>query len=132
MLNIHCINMNWKNILAFSFSLLYLILISLFIYFSKVEIVCGFNNPCLRFCSSDTEKYSNKILYDEFLASNFSQWFDETDFDRVNFFRGPLLCNGKIKQLEVVQDEDDEYGDTMIDGRCCQFTYGYNNFDNAA
>lgn len=111
--------MNWKKILAFSFSLLYLILISLFIYFSRIEIICGFSNPCLRFCSSDTEKFSNKVLFDEFMDSNFSKWYEYSDFDRISFYRGPLFCNGKIEALKIVEkehgddDDDDDYVQTM-------------------
>jgi len=100
--------MSWKKILAYSFSLLYLILVSLFLNYSKMEIMCGFEKPCVRFCSLDAEKYSDKILFDEFMESKMSNWYKDTELDDANIFRGLPLCNGKVKPLEIVEDDNDE------------------------
>ncbi|CAG9805356.1 unnamed protein product [Chironomus riparius] len=103
--------MNWKKLVANSASLIYLILISLFFFFFKTDFICRFEKPCLRFCSSDTEKYSNVLLFDEFIDSNVTYWF-QNNYNLTNIFRGPPYCNGEMKLLETVKnkynDEDEE------------------------
>ena len=109
--------MNWKKLFVYSASLIYLILISLFLYFFKIDFICGYEKPCLRFCSTDTEKYSDEMLFDELMNSSFTYWFGE-DYNLTNIFRGPPLCNNELKvignltnkkdDLEDVDDEDND------------------------
>jgi len=61
--------MNKKIVVTISVILIYVALFFLFIYFSKRSYGCGYGSPCIRFCSSDTNEYSDDFLLEQFRES---------------------------------------------------------------
>ncbi|CAG9805354.1 unnamed protein product [Chironomus riparius] len=100
--------MHLKKIFTFSSSILYLTLVSLFLYYSKLEIICGYESLCIRFCSLDTEEFSDKFLFDEFMEGKIHM-YDYDEYDMMNIIRGPPLCNGKIKPLEILKEKENKF-----------------------
>lgn len=103
--------MSWNKIFTISSSSLYIILGSLLFYYYRIDILCGYKNPCLRFCSTDSEKYSDKELFDNLLESNLTRWY-EFQFDEVRIYRGYPECSGEIvtiKKYEETHPNDDDF-----------------------
>ena len=95
--------MNWKKIFTISSSCLYIILGSLLFYNYRIDILCGYENPCLRFCSTDTEKYSDKELFDSLLENNITRWYDN-EFDDVRIYRGLPECSGNVITIKTFEE----------------------------
>ena len=100
--------MSWKKIIAATSSLLYLILISLLFYYYRIDFICGYKGPCLRFCSTDNEKYSNRVLFDSLKKDNISDYY-APKFEEIKFYRGPPECNSIIISIEDVEVKSDYY-----------------------
>lgn len=105
---IQSVRMNWKQIIAATSSLLYLILISLFFYHYRLEFVCSYESPCIRFCSKDIEKYSDKTLYESLKKDNLTRYYD-SEFDDMTIYREPPSCSGRLINIEDVEIVDEDY-----------------------
>ena len=100
--------MSWKKIFAATSSILYLILISLLFYYYRQEFICGYKSPCIRFCATDTEKYSDKILFDSLKKDNMTRYYD-AKFEEIKFLRGPPTCNVQLINIDDKEVDNDRY-----------------------
>ena len=105
MFSIQSDNMNWKNIFAISSGIFYIIFISLFLYYHREELLCERGSKCLRFCSSDTEKYSNKLLFESLKENNNKL---KHNFDEVKIFRGLPTCSGNLEEAKKSNTTENE------------------------
>ncbi|KAL7036855.1 hypothetical protein ACKWTF_008960 [Chironomus riparius] len=103
--------MSWKNIFALTSSILYLILISLLFFYYRINFICGYKSACIRFCSKDTEKFSNRILFDSLKKDNMTRYYDP-EFEKITFFRGAPECNVQMISIDDVKVESDYYNST--------------------
>lgn len=87
--------MNKKFLVTISVTLIYIVLFFLFIYFSKRSYGCGYGSPCIRFCSSDTQEYSDKNLLEQFKKSKSAKQM-QTIVKNLRVIRGEPTC-GKMK-----------------------------------
>lgn len=100
--------MSWKKIFAATSSILYLILISLLFYYYRLDFICGYKSPCIRFCSAHTERYSDKVLFDSLKQDNMTRYYDP-EFDEIKFLRGPPTCNVQFINIDDKEVENDHY-----------------------
>ncbi|XP_070491554.1 G-protein coupled receptor Mth-like isoform X2 [Chironomus tepperi] len=108
--------MNWKKIFVATSSVLYLILISVLIYYYRKEFICHYESVCLRFCSTDTEKYSDKFLYDSLKKNNLSHHYD-IEFDDLSIIRGRPTCHGSLINIEDEEKTESYYSDSSPNPR---------------
>lgn len=113
--------MSWKTIFVVSCGCLYLILGALFFYNYRIDFLCTFESPCLRFCESDHEKHSDKELFDSLMKNNITRWYG-AEFDDVRIFRGLPECNGRI--LNVEENEEKLINETDVS----DYYYSYGSY----
>ncbi|KAL7036863.1 hypothetical protein ACKWTF_008966 [Chironomus riparius] len=93
--------MNKKIIVTICAVIIYAIL---FVYVTKNvagQSECGnYFQFCIRFCSADTETFSDDFLLDEFLKSEFGKSFKNLIGFNFNVFRGFPVC-GELKYFQL-------------------------------
>ena len=94
--------MNKKIVVTISVILIYVALFFLFIYFSKRSYGCSYRSPCIRFCSSDTNKYSDEFLLEQFKESKTANKMRNVD-KGLKVIRGAPAC-GKLKYWPPNED----------------------------
>lgn len=105
---IQSVRMSWNKIIAATSSFLYLILILFIFYYYRLEFVCSYESPCIRFCSKDIEKYSDKTLYESLIKDNLTRYYD-SEFDDLTIYREPPSCNGRLINVKDVEIDDEDY-----------------------
>jgi len=85
---------------SFSIIIIYSILFGLIVKSFREQYECQEDFNCIRFCSTDVEKYSDKFLANDFLNSESSKElfiqppFDKIDIDDIKIYRGSPVCGG--------------------------------------
>ncbi|CAG9805351.1 unnamed protein product [Chironomus riparius] len=113
--------MNKKLLFTIFVILIYGALFFLYANISKRSYECGFGSPCIRFCSSDTNEYSDESLLKQFKESKSSNRMIRSNSLKV--IRGAPAC-GKLKywppNMEVNSTDPpykfDYYGDVQAFG----------------
>jgi len=113
--------MNKKSIVTLSVIIIYVIICGLFIKFFTLNHSSG-----TRFCSTDTETFSNQFLITEFKKSNSSKLWNDQNFDDSDdikylpIYRGRPFCGGldHVSLDTVVADELYEYN--FVSNSCCK------------
>ena len=98
------------KIIVISSSILYLTLIAFFLYFYRMKIFCAYDTSCLRFCSTDTEEYSDKELFDSLIKNSLTHYYSAIEFDDVKIFRGPPDCSNELQSVKKFEDGIGEEG----------------------
>jgi hypothetical protein len=83
--------MNKKIVVTISVILIYIALFVLFVYFSQRSYGCDYGSPCIRFCSSDTRKYSDDFLLEQFKQSKSGKEI-RRGVDSLRVIRGAPAC----------------------------------------
>ncbi|KAL7036857.1 hypothetical protein ACKWTF_008962 [Chironomus riparius] len=113
--------MNKKLLVTIFVILIYVALFFLYANISKSSYECGFGSPYIRFCSSDTNEYSDESLLKQFKESKSSNRMIRSNSLKV--IRGAPAC-GKLKywppNMEVNSTDPpykfDYYGDVQAFG----------------
>lgn len=95
--------MNKKIIVTISVILIYAILYGSFIKVFKEAFECGEFYLCIRFCSDDTEAYSDKLLLNEFLKSKSGSRWKNPEVEKFRIYRGSPVC-GEMKYISPNKD----------------------------
>lgn len=89
-----------KIIAVISIIIIYLTIFGLFVTSFREQFKCQEIFSCIRFCSTDAEKYSDDLLSNTFVNSKSGkEWlieskFNKIDIDDVKVYRGPPICGG--------------------------------------
>jgi hypothetical protein len=83
--------LNKKILVTISVTLIYAILLGLFIYFLNSND-CSYNSPCIRFCSANTQKYSDRELLDKFEESKSAKEMMKYQYKNLKALRGVPKC----------------------------------------
>lgn len=89
-----------KTIVTISIIIIYSAIFGLIVRSFQEQYKCLESFSCIRFCSTDTEKYSDKFLVTDFLESESGeQWridrfLNSSDIDDINVYRGLPVCGG--------------------------------------
>ena len=83
--------MSRKILVTFCVITIYVVLIGIFVKTVKETSDCKNSVICIRFCSEDTENYSNEFLLEEFKKS--AKELKKMD---VKIYRGSPMCGGMI------------------------------------
>jgi len=84
--------MKLKTFLIISIVLIYVIIIALVVKARKEDIGCyEHNSACFRFCSDDTDEFSDEFLLQEF---NKSKTANGLKYYNIKVYRGYPLCGG--------------------------------------
>ena len=94
--------MNKKFLATVFVILIYVALFFLFFYSTKRSYGCGYGYPCIRFCSPDTNLYSDKKLLDEFKDSKTAKRMSWR-YDSLKAIRGTPNC-GEMKYIPPNED----------------------------
>jgi len=88
--------MNKNFIVSTVVIIIYVILFGLFIKLHKeVNHFCTSNSPCIRFCSTNSEEFSDKSLLDEFMKSESAEKLaSNLSVETSKILRGPPTCGG--------------------------------------
>ena len=97
--------MNKKILVTFSVIAIYATLLGLFLKLYRESTVCyNHNSSCIRFCSEDTENYSN-----EFLVKELRKRKSHSDLDKdLRIYRGSPTCGG-VSFLPAKYNETSNY-----------------------
>ena len=90
--------MNKYFFVTISVILIYAVLFGSFFYFTQNLHGCSYKSPCIHFCSSNTDNYTDEYLLDQFKESKSAKRYmeDEVEFKAI---RGIPSC-GKMLFLE--------------------------------
>jgi len=89
-----------KIIVTISIIIIYSTIFGLIIRSFREQYKCLESFSCFRFCSTDTDKYSDKFLSNDFLNSESGeQWridrvLNSIDIDDIKVYRGLPVCGG--------------------------------------
>ena len=82
---------NKKILVTISVILIYVALFALFIYLANRSHDCTYKSPCIHFCSSDTNRYTNEYLIDQFMKSKSAKEYVEDEAE-LKAIRGAPSC----------------------------------------
>ena len=89
-----------KIIVTISIIIIYSTIFGLMVRSFREQYECLESFSCFRFCSTDTEKYSDKFLAEDFVDSKsgeklrIDRVLNSSDIDDIKFYRGPPVCGG--------------------------------------
>lgn len=91
--------MNGKSLYTIFVVIIYVVLISVYIFIAKQNDFCSNdNNLCVRFCSTDAKKFS-----DEFFKENFVTEYNQDYL----ILRGIPKCHGGVQNITEFEGTDD-------------------------